>query len=199
LEERQQKLEERQQKLEERMIKLEERQQRLEERQQRLEERQQRLEERMIKLEERQQRLEEEMCETRRVLAVIAHRFGVLSEAGLREAMKYVIEDMFKVAKVEKWIYKDKKGVIYGYPSVIDVDLVIKDKVHFLVEVKSRVSKSDVSDLYRKGILYEKVTKIKPKLLIIGGFIDKDAYEAASKLNVEIKPVSKELTELQTI
>jgi hypothetical protein len=51
------------------------------------------LEERQRKLEERQQRLEEEMRETRRILAVIAHRFGILSEEGLRKALKYVVEE----------------------------------------------------------------------------------------------------------
>jgi len=95
-------LEERQQRLEERQQRLEERQQRLEERMVRLEERQQRLEERQLKLEERQQRLEEEMRETRRLLSVIAHRFGISTEVGFRETMRYVIEEVFDVGKVEK-------------------------------------------------------------------------------------------------
>ncbi len=43
------------------------------------------LEEKFARLEERQTRLEEEMRDTRRVLTVIAHRFGILSESSFRE------------------------------------------------------------------------------------------------------------------
>ena len=184
LEESFRRLEERQQRLEERQQRLEERQQRLEERQQKLEERQQRLEERLI-------RVEEELRENRRLLIAIAHRYGVITEEAFREAMKYVIEETLKVAKIEKWIYEDKEGFVYGYPAVVEVDLVVKDKEHILVEVKSRVAKGDVAELHRIGRLYERVVGIKPKTLIIGGLIDPNAWEAARRLNVEIRPIAK--------
>ena len=179
------KLEERQQKLEERFAQLEERFAKLEERQQKLEERQQALEERFV-------RVEEEIRDLRRVLSVIAHRFDVLSEAGFREAMKYVVEEVLGTAKIEQWIYRDNEGFVYGYPSVVEVDIVVRDREHVLVEVKSRVSKGNVAELYRIMKLYEKVKGVKPKAVIIGGFIDPEAYEAAAKLNVEIKLVIKE-------
>ncbi|OYT37470.1 MAG: hypothetical protein B6U89_07235 [Desulfurococcales archaeon ex4484_58] len=192
------KLEDRFAKLEEHFMKLEERQQRLEERQQKLEERQQRLEERFAeleerfaKLEERQQRLEEEMRETRRVLITISHRFGILSEAGFREAMKYVVQELFGLATVEKKSIYDEKGIVYGYPSMIDIDVLIHDKEHILIEIKSRVSRADVYELHRVGKLYEEKYNVKPRLVIIGGFIDDKAWEVAKNLNVEIKPYLK--------
>jgi len=179
-----------------RFSRLEERQQRLEERQQRLEERQQKLEERFVKLEEGfvrievgQQRLEEEMAETRRVLMVIAHRFGVLSEESFRQAMKLVVKKKLGAAKVERWIYEDKEGTVYGYPSIVEVDLVIRNGEHVLVEVKSRVSKAEVAELHRIGRLYERVEGIKPKLVIVGGFIDPEARSIADELGVEIIPI----------
>ncbi len=199
LEEKFAELEERQQRLEERIVALEERFARLEERFARLEERQQRLEEHQQRLEERQQRLEERMAEVlselrelRRVSIVIAHRFGVLGEAGFREAMRHVVEEVLGVARVERWVYRDDEGFVYGYPSVIDVDLVIKDDKHILVEVKSRVSRGDVAELYRIGRLYERVRGVKPYLVIVGGFIDPEAYRAGARLGVEIKPAFKE-------
>ena len=199
IEERQQRLEERQQRLEEefkklaeRFVRIEERFAKLEERQQRLEERQQKLEERQQRLEERFARIEEEMRETRRVVIVIAHRFGVLSESGFREAMKYVVEDVLGVAKVERWTYRDDEGFVYGYPAVVEVDVAIRNGEHILIEVKSRVSKGDIAELSRIGKLYEKVVGVKPRLVIIGGFIDSDTYEAAAKLGVEIRPAIKD-------
>lgn len=192
IEERQQKLEERFSRLEERQLKLEERFALVVERQQRLEERQLGLEERMAKVEERLARVEEELRDTRRLMFAISHRFGMISEAGFREAMKYVVQEVLRVAKVEKWVYRDEEGVVYGYPSVIEVDVAVHDKTHILVEVKSRVSRGDIAELARIRDLYEKVKGVKAKAVVIGGFIDPKAYESASKLNVEVKPMVEE-------
>jgi len=206
LEERQQRLEERQQRLEERFSQLEERFARLEERQQRLEERFAQLEERFARLEERQQRLEERfaqleerflriesaLLEFKKTVAAIAHRFGVMTEESFREAMKYVVEEVLGTAKVERWVYRDSEGIVYGYPSMVEIDLVVRDTEHILVEVKSRVDRSDVRELHRIGELYEKVVGVKPRMLIIGGFVEQRAYEAAEALNVEVKPTLRE-------
>ncbi|HIP65864.1 MAG TPA: DUF3782 domain-containing protein [Pyrodictium sp.] len=206
LEERQQKLEERFAELERRFLelekrfaelaerqqKLEERLARLEERFVRLEERFARLEERQQKLEERQQRLEEELRNTRRVVIAIAHRFGVISEKAFRHAMRYVVEEVFGVARVEKWVYRDREGFVYGYPSIVEVDLIVRDKEHILVEVKSRVSKADIAELYRIGKLYEKVEGVKPRLAIIGGLVDPEVHEVAARLGIRIIPVAEE-------
>lgn len=196
LEERQAALEERQAALEERQQRLEEHFARLEERFAELEERQQRLEERQQRLEERVARVEEELRENRRVLAVISHRFGILTEAGFREAMKYVVEETLGTAKVEKWSYRDEKGFVYGAPSDVEVDVVVRDDVHILMEVKSRVSAGDVSEIARIGELYHKVTGVKPRLLILGGFIDFRAREVAEKLGVEVRPISRDLIDV---
>ncbi len=186
-------LEERQQRLEEKFAELEERFARIEERFAKLEERQQRLEEKFARIEERQQRLEREMEETKRVLAVIAHRFGILSESGLRDALKYVVEEVLGAATVERRVLDDNEGIVYGHPAKVEIDVVVRDSEHIIVEVKSRVSRGDVAEVYRIGLLYERVTRVKPRLLIIGGFIDRRALRIASMLGVEVRPVSEDL------
>ena len=206
LEERQQRLEERQQRLEERFARLEERFARLEERQQkleerfaeleekfaRIEERQMRLEERQQKLEERFARVEEELRDLRRVVAVIGHRFGVISESSFRQAMRYVVEEALGAGKVEKVVIRDEEGIVYGHPSIVEVDVLVKDRKHILIEVKSRVSRSDVAEIYRIGELYRRVKGVRPELVIVGGLIDPDAYSLAAKLGVEIVPVVRD-------
>ena len=188
LEERFVELAERVSRLEERIAKLEERFAQLEERVIRLEERFAQLEERVIKLEERVLRVEEELRDSRRLMAIIAHRFGVISEEALRSSLKYVIEEVFGVAKVERWVYRDEEGTVYGYPAVVEVDVVIKDREHVLVEMKSRVSKADVAELYRVGRLYERVHGIRPRLVVVGGLIEEGAQELAASLGVEVRP-----------
>ena len=182
--------------LEERMISLEERIVALEEGQQRLEERMISLEERIVALEEGQQRLEERMIsleegqrELKRVVNVIAHRFGVISESAFREGMKAVVEEEFGVAEVGRFIIEDEEGLVYGHPATVEVDVLVKDGKHILVEVKSRVSKGDVAELRRIGELYVRKIGVKPSLVIIGGLVDEGARELAEKLGVKIRPV----------
>jgi hypothetical protein len=127
--------------------------------------------------------------ELSRLVNVVAHRFGVLSEEGFRDAMRYVVEEIFGVAKVEKWVYNDVEGFVYEKPAVVEVDLLIKDKEHILVEIKSRVSRGDVIELHRIGELYKKVTGIKPRLVIVGGFIDRGVEELAKSYEIEIVPI----------
>lgn len=126
------------------------------------------------------------------LLAAIAHMFGALDDESFRESMKCVIEEVFGIAKVEKWVYNDVEGFVYGVPSVIEVDLLIKDKEHILLEVKSRVGRGDVYELSRVGKLYEKITGVKPRLVIIGEFIDKGVNDLAKRLEVEIIPITTE-------
>jgi len=165
---------------------------RLEERFAKLEERQLELEERFAKLEERFLAIEEEMRETRRVLSAIAHRYGVLTESAFREAMRYVVEKALGVARISRLTLRDNEGLVYGCPAEIEVDMIIKDNVHILIEVKSRVSRSDIAELHRIGLLYEKQHKVKPRLIMVGGFIDLNAWDIARELGVEIIPAIKE-------
>ncbi|MCS7385770.1 MAG: DUF3782 domain-containing protein [archaeon GB-1867-005] len=77
------------------------------------------LEKRQLRLEERFARVEEEFREDGRLILVVAHRFGVITEEALREAMKYVVEEILGVAKVERWAYRDEDGFVYGYPLMV--------------------------------------------------------------------------------
>jgi len=54
---------------------------------------------------------------------------------------------------------------------------------------KSKASIGDVAELARIGKLYEKVKGIKPHLVLVTGFVDPKAYEAAAKLGVGIRPL----------
>ena len=176
-----------------RITSIEERVVRLEERFANLEERFARLEERFANLEERVVRLEEEMASFRRLIVVIAHRFGVISEESFREGMKYVVEEVLGTAKVSKLLLRDERGLVYGHPSTVDIDVLVRDEEHIIIEVKSRVSKGDVAEISRIGRLYEEKEGAKPRLLIIGGFVDRGAAELAKDLGVEIRGVIEDL------
>jgi hypothetical protein len=77
--------------------------------------------------------------------------------------------------------------VVFGYPSVIDVDVLIRDNEHILIEYKASIDRGDIAELAREGILYERVNKVKPKLLIVGPVVRKRALELAKALNIEVR------------
>jgi len=121
----------------------------------------------------------------RRLMALGA-RWGTDSEKAFRNAMRGVIEEILGVAKVEKWRYYDKSGEVLGYPALVEVDIAIKDQVHILIGVKASASSAEVSKLWRIGKLYEKVTGIKPRLILATPFIDEEGLETAKNLGVEV-------------
>lgn len=119
-------------------------------------------------------------------ISALGARWGLIAEEVFRESLREFLQNYFKVARVERWEHYDEEGLVYGHPSVVEVDLIIKDRVHYLVEVKSSASKGDVAELYRIGVLYERETNVKPQLVIVTCFIDERAKRVAEKLGVKV-------------
>ena len=121
----------------------------------------------------------------RRHIDALGARWGLLAEESFRKGLKGIVEEYFG-GTVKKWSHQDSEGYVHGHPSIIDIDLVIRDQEHILVEVKSSVSRGDISELWRIGKLYEKIKGIKPKLAIISPYIDEKAKKLAEKLKIKI-------------
>ena len=121
----------------------------------------------------------------RRHVDALGARWGLLAEESFRKGLKSIVEEYFG-GTVKKWSHHDSEGYVHGHPSIIDIDLVIRDQEHILVEVKSSVSRGDISELWRIGKLYEKIEEIKPKLAIISPYIDEKAKKLAEKLKIKI-------------
>ncbi len=80
--------------------------------------------------------------------------------------------------KVERWVKYDKEGLVFNYPSNIDVDITVHNEKIILIEIKSHVRKSD---------FYGKVEGKRPlRLTMVTPYAEKEAFEAASHLNIEI-------------
>ncbi|MDK2463469.1 MAG: DUF3782 domain-containing protein [Candidatus Korarchaeota archaeon] len=77
----------------------------------------------------------------RRLMAVIAHRFGVISEASFMEGLRFVVQEVFGVAEVTRLRLRDPDGLVYGHPAEVEVGAQVRDGEHILIEVKSRVSR----------------------------------------------------------
>jgi hypothetical protein len=122
---------------------------------------------------------------SRRVDALGA-RWGLITEEAFREGMRGIIQELFGVGEVRRWVYYDEGGEVLGHPSVIEVDLLVRDKKHVLVEVKASTSDADISKLWKIGKLYERVVGVKPELMMITPFIDERGLRTAKELGVKV-------------
>jgi hypothetical protein len=109
-----------------------------------------------------------------------------MTEDASREGLRGILEKEFGV-KVDKWIARDEDGMVYGFSSVIEIDIAIKDGKSMLIEISSSVDKSKVAAFLRKAQLYEKKTGIGPdRLIMVTPYADEDAIEAAREVGVEV-------------
>jgi hypothetical protein len=121
----------------------------------------------------------------RRLIALGA-RWGVESEQAFREAMKGILEEILGTAEVRRWAYFDEEGEVFGRPTQVEVDLLVRDDVHILVELKASASEGDVAKLWRAGNLYSRVVGVKPRLVLVSPFVEEEALKLAKELGVEV-------------
>jgi len=129
--------------------------------------------------------LQEHIGELSRTIHALGSRWGILAEEAFRNALVGIVGRRFG-GEVRRWVHRDEEGFVFGEPSVVEVDVVVADREHVLVEIKSSVSRADVYELWRVGQLYERVTGVKPKLAIVSPFVERRAEEAARKLGIEV-------------
>jgi len=96
-----------------------------------------------------------------------------------------VVERYFG-GRVERWTHYDEEGLVFGFPSPVEVDIVVSDEEHILVEIKSSVSRADVYELWKVGQLYERIRGVKPRLAIVSPFVREEAKKLAKELGINV-------------
>lgn len=121
-----------------------------------------------------------------RHISALGARWGIMAEDAFREGIKGLLEKEFNI-KIEKWKDYDNEGVVYGYPSPIEIDIALKDEKIILIEITSHARASDISIFKKKCIFYEKKTgKIPSRLIIVTPYANENAINTSKKLNIEI-------------
>ena len=119
-------------------------------------------------------------------IASLGGRWGRETEKTIIKALREFFEKRFNV-KIKTWYSVDNSGMVYGHPSSIEVDIVISNGEHWLIEYTARVKRSDVGELYRIAKLYEEKEGVKPsRLYIVSPFVDEDAMHLAGMMGIHI-------------
>jgi len=100
--------------------------------------------------------LREEMRRLWLALNALGARWGVFSEDAFRSGVRELLKDAGYT--VDRWVYYDDKGYVYGYPSEVELDIVIKDGRTLAVEITSALKRGDLQQIRRKVELFSTVT-----------------------------------------
>ncbi len=135
-------------------------------------------------------RILDELKESRRrfdsSIGALGARWGIQTEESFREALKGILRDVSKV-QVERYLGYDEEGIVFGRPDQIELDLIVKDGILIIGEIKSSMSKPDVYILKRKVKFYEKKHGRKPdKVVIISPMVSDEARKLAEEFGYEI-------------
>ncbi len=145
---------------------------------------------RMDRIETELLRLREDMQKgfdyVQRHLTALGARWGIESETAFRNGLKGIIEKELGY-RVERWTGYDEEGLVYGYPSQVELDIVVHDSKIILVEIMSHAKVSDVYELMRKKKFYEKTMKKKvSKAMIITPYAEEKVFEAVRRHKISI-------------
>jgi hypothetical protein len=142
----------------------------------------------VTKEEARQFATREELAKLNRKLDALGARWGVFSEETFRRGVAELLESVGYV--VEKWRHFDVDGYVFGFPSEVELDILVRDGVRIAVEIKSSVERGDLTTLRKKIELYEKTVGKIDRVYILTYYIHdrqpEKVKESAKKLGIEI-------------
>jgi hypothetical protein len=131
-----------------------------------------------------------------RSVGALGARWGIQSENTFRNALAAILEKSFNVKVINVNEYDDE-GMVFGRPDQVELDVIIKNGLLIICEIKSSVSKSDMYTFERKVRFYEKRHQRQAnRMLVISPMIDARAQPVAQQLGIEIYTDSLEVKSL---
>ena len=127
-------------------------------------------------------------------LGALGARWGLHSEASFRNGLKGILEDLeLKVEHIDEY---DCEGIVHGRPGSVEMDVIIKNGILMLCELKSSVSRADMFEFYKKTIYYEKKYHRKgDRLIVISPMVEEKAMKVADELGVKVYSFAEDIRE----
>jgi len=131
-----------------------------------------------------------------RTLGALGARWGIQSETAFRKALAAILEKSFGVEVVNVNEYDDE-GIVFGRPEQIELDVIIKNGLLIICEIKSSISRTEMNMFERKVRFYEKRHQ-RPvsRMLVISPMLDARALPLAESLGIEVYTDSLEVKNL---
>lgn len=152
------------------------------------------------KVEEDRRKWEEAVAENRRIwesiialhrrydqgIGALGARWGLQTEASFRNALKGILEESFGVEVLNVTEF-DQEGEVFGRPDQVEVDLIIKNGMFIIAEIRSSMSCADMYTFDRKVRFFEKKLK-RPatRKIVISPMVDERARKVADEPGIEV-------------
>jgi hypothetical protein len=126
-------------------------------------------------------------------IGALGSRWGLYSEASFRNGLKGILQDSFGVEVVNLNEF-DHDGEVFGRPDQGEIDVIIKNGLIILCEIKSSMSKGDLYIFNRKVAFYEKHhQRTVNRKLVICPMVDQRALPVAANLGIEIYSYAEDI------
>jgi hypothetical protein len=120
-----------------------------------------------------------------RSIGALGARWGIQSERAFRNALAGILEENFGVEVLNVNEYDDE-GTVFGRPEQVELDVIIKNGLLLICELKSSIDKAGMYIFERKARFYEKRHNRKAdRLIVISPMIDPKAQKVADRLGIE--------------
>jgi hypothetical protein len=120
-----------------------------------------------------------------RSIGALGARWGMQSEAAFRNALAGILEKSFGVEVLNITDYDDQ-GEVFGRPDQVELDVIIKNGLLLICELKSSIDKAGMYIFERKARFYEKRHQRQAnRLIVISPMIESRAQRVAEQLGIE--------------
>ena len=131
-----------------------------------------------------------------RSIGALGARWGMRSEKAFRDALAGILEESFGVQVINVNEFDDE-GEVFGRPDQIELDVIIKNGLLLICELKSSIDKAGMYSFERKARFYERRHgRLANRLIVISPMIDPRAEEVARQLGIETFGDSTEVKSL---
>ena len=131
-----------------------------------------------------------------RSIGALGARWGMQSERAFRDALAGILEENFGVEVMNVNEYDDQ-GEVFGRPDQIELDVIIKNGLLLICELKSSIDKAGMYIFERKARFYERRhQRTANRLMVISPMIDARAQKVAQRLGIDTYGDSMEVEAL---
>ena len=131
-----------------------------------------------------------------RGIGALGARWGTQSEQAFRAALAGILEEHFGVQVINVTDYDDQ-GEVFGRPDQVELDVIVKNGLLLICELKSSIDKAGMYIFERKARFYEKRhQRTANRLIVISPMIDARARKVAERLGIETYGDSTEVEAL---
>ena len=155
------------------------------------------------RLDKMQEQIDQSLAEIKKAnkrydstIGALGSRWGLYSEASFRNGLKGILQDSFGVEVINLNEY-DHDGEVFGRPEQVEIDVIIKNGVVILCEIKSNIDKGGMYLFDRKVAFYEKHHhRTVNRKLVISPMVDPRALPIAENLGIEIYSYAEDIEDL---